>query len=282
MFLRLVCYHIVMRKKEKEVVGKTSELPVKEKKITVKRRSFLDSIFHILFNIVVAVASLVLLLIFPEAPWAAFLVVIASKFRIFAVKPRFWLANILASLPDLIFCLGIVVLTWLAGENGALWLQIILTAIYIVWLLLIKPMTKQSAVTFQALLSQFIGISALFAVADYLTLPVTVLLSFGIGFASARHILLSHQDNQLTLASVVWGLIVAELSFLAYHWSVVYEFFEVIRISQFALLIVALSIIVERVYDNLRKNKGKIKISEVLWPVAFSLAFILILVIVFN
>ena len=269
-------------KKQAKTVGQLISSQSKVKKMTVKRRSVFASIFHVVFNIVVALASLILLLIFPGAPWAAFLVVVASKFRVFAVKPRFWKANILASLPDLIFCLGIVVLTWLAGENGALWLQIILTAVYMIWLILIKPMTKKSAVTFQAVLSQFIGISALFAVANYLTLPGTVLICFIIGFATARHVLIAHQDNQMTLLSIVWGLVVAQLGFLSYHWSIVYEFFSAVKVSQFAIVIVILSFIVERIYNNARNNEGKIKISEVIWPVIFGFALILTLLIVFN
>jgi len=262
--------------------GQVKPEPVNDKKPDIKRRSFLAGIFHVVFNIGVAAASLILLLLFPDAPWAAFLVVIASKFRIFAVKPRFWKANILASLTDLIFCLGIVVLTWLAGEAGALWLQITLTAIYIAWLIIIKPMTKQMAVVFQAAASQFIGITAVFAVANYLTLPVTVLLCFGIGFSVARHILISHQENQLTLMSLIWGLVVAELGFLAYHWSIVYEFFGAIKISQFALLILILGFIVERFYHSAHKNEGKIKAAEVLWPTVFGFVLIMVLLIFFG
>jgi len=265
----------------KKVEKPVSEAP-KEKKMTIKRRTFFATLLHILFNVVVAAASLVLLLLFPEAPWAAFLVVIASKFRIFAVKPRFWKANILASLTDFIFCLGIVVLIWLAGDSGALWLQIILTAIYIVWLIIIKPLAKPAAVAFQAAASQFVGISALFAVANVLTLPVTVFLCFGIGFAVARHILIAHQDNQLTLISLVWGLIVAQLGFLAFHWSIAYEFFGAIKISQFAIVALVLGFIVERFYSSARKNEGKIKPQEVLWSTIFGFVLILILLIFFG
>ena len=267
-----------MKKKTKQ----TKSESVKEKKLSIKQRSVLASIFHIIFNIIVAVSSLVLLLLFPEAPWAAFLVVIASKFRIFAVKPRFWKANILASLTDLVFCLGIVVLIWLAGDVGAFWLQIVLTAVYIIWLIIIKPMTKQSAVAFQAAASQFVGIWALFAVANHLTLPVVILLSFGIGFSVARHILIAHRENQLMLMSFVWGLFVAQLSFLAYHWSIAYEFFGTLKVSQFAIIITVIAFSIERFYHNVQKNEGQIKTGNLILPIIFSAALIAILLIFFN
>ena len=255
----------------------------KEKKLGVKRKAFLASAFHIVFNVGAATLSLVLLLLFPEAPWAAFLVVVASKYRVFSVKSRFWVANILSNLTDFIFCLGLVILVWQAGVNGVLWLQIALTVIYILWLIVLKPMTKPVAVKIQAGLSQFVAITALFTVSDHLALPIIVALLFITGFAVARHLLMLHDEKQHTLIAMIWGLLLAEMGFVAYHWIVVYEvILSEITVSQFAIIATALGFLAERYYDSQRRNEGSVKWVDVVWPTIFTVILILILLFLFG
>ncbi|HEV7951791.1 MAG TPA: hypothetical protein VGO98_00230, partial [Candidatus Saccharimonadales bacterium] len=96
-----------------------------------KRRSRISELVYVGLNVAFAVALLVILLAI-ESPLPAFALVLLSKWRILAVRPRYWFVNILTNLVDIIVSLSIVILIYAA--SGALGLQVVLTAMYIVWL----------------------------------------------------------------------------------------------------------------------------------------------------
>lgn len=246
---------------------------------TVKKKDVVTSALHIVFNLAVAGSSLGLLLLFPDTPWPAIALVAVSKWRIFAVKPRFWIPNLLSNLTDFILCASLVVLTWQAG--GILWFQIALTALYAAWLIFLKPLTKTLPGMIQAGLSQFIGLTALFSVAEHLPLPVLLIIAFGIGFAVARHILMLHEEKQYTLISLAWGVVVCELSFVAYHWLIVYQL-GVVAIPEIAVIMAILALLAERYYTSFRKNDEQIKQSDVAAPTLFCLTLMVILLIFFS
>ena len=126
---------------------------------TSLKRFKLGDMLHLLSNL--ALAVLVYLLV---AVWQlytlAFILVILSKWRIFSVQPRFWFANIVANLVDII--VGLSVLVFIYQANSASWLQITWAALYAVWLVVVKPQSGTRAVTFQAAIGQFVGLTALF------------------------------------------------------------------------------------------------------------------------
>ena len=99
----------------------------------------------------------------------AILLVVLSKWRVIAVRPRYWWANFLSSLPDLIFGVGIAVISWCCRQLGdsyalvgtalpisPLIIQIVLCIIYAWWLVSIKPKHSETMVGFQALASQVV------------------------------------------------------------------------------------------------------------------------------
>jgi hypothetical protein len=249
---------------------------------SVKKKDLITGILHTTFNLTVVALSLTMLLLFPDTPWAAIGVVLLSKWRTFAVRPRFWAPNVLANLTDFIFCTGLVILMWQAGIADMLWLQIVYCVIYAAWLIVLKPMSKPLPVLLQAGISQFVALTALFAVADYLTLPVVVAGCFAIGFAISRHVLLLHKEQQYTLFSLIWGLVLAELGFVAYHWSVTYAIADVVQIPQMALIATALALAVERFYDSFRRHAGQIKFYDVIWSTLFATLFIAVTLLFFG
>jgi len=246
---------------------------------TANKKDVVTSVLHIVFNLSVAALSLVLLLLFPDTPWPAIALVVVSKWRIFAVKPRFWVPNLLSNLTDFVLCTGLVTLMWLAV--GVLPLQIALTVLYGAWLIFLKPMTKPLPVLLQASLSQFIGFVALFSVAGYLPLPILVILAFTIGFAVARHILMLHEEKQYTLLALIWGVLVCQISFVAYHWIVAYTYGPV-GIPQIAIIITILGFLAERYYTSFRKNDGQVKQDDVVVPTLFGITLLLVLLIFFS
>jgi hypothetical protein len=252
---------------------------------TTKKKDIFTSLLHIVFNALMAGGSLAFVLLFPDSPWAAIGLVVVSKFRVFAVKPRFWGQNILSNLTDFIFCSGIVLIIWGLGANGdssVLIYQLVLTVLYAGWLIFLKPLAKPLAVLVQAGLSQFVGLVALFSVADFLPVPIIVLICFGIGFAVARHVLMLHKERQYTLLALVWGFMLAQLGFLGYHWSLTYNFGPLIHIPEIAVVAAIIAFVIERYYNSYCENNGQIKQEEVLLPTLFGSIALLITLVFFS
>jgi len=245
-----------------------------------KRRSLLSELIYILLNIALAIAILAVVWA-VDSPIAAFALVLLSKWRILAVRPRYWFANIQANSVDIIVSLSIIILLYAA--SGAVIAQYILTAAYIVWLLFIKPRSKRVFVTLQAGTATFLGVSALMTVSyDWMASPV-VLLMWLIGYSAARHVLSNYDEAHISFYSLLWGFIVAEIGWLTYHWTFAYELSGVgnIKLVQSALIVTSLSFLAERIYASYTKH-GEVRSGDVILPALLSISLIVILLVFFN
>lgn len=245
------------------------------------KRSRVSDMAYVALNIGLALALLFIAVAYPEAPWIAVLAVAISKWRVFGVRPRFWVANVIANLVDVIVSLSVVVLLYAA--SGAWMLQLGLTAAYIAWLLWVKPRSKRHYIAIQAGVSIFVGITALMTVSYGLDASITVIGMWLIGFSAARHLLGSYDESHSLFFSFMWGLFFAELGWLAYHWTFVYSLpgFGNIKLVQVAIIATAMSFVAERAYDS-RYKHGTVRFSDVLGPGILSVVLIVILVTFFN
>lgn len=247
---------------------------------SAKRRSLVSELIYVLLNVGLAVAVLIVVWA-VESPLPAFALVLLSKWRVLAVRPRYWFAHIQANTVDIIVSLSLVVLLYSAGhgmgDNGMI-VQIILTMLYVGWLLLLKPRTKRSFVIAQAGVALFFGTTALFGVAYGWPSSVIVILMFIIGYASSRHVLSAYSDNDLTLMSIIWGFVMAQIGWLTFHWTIAYPipFVEGIKIPQVALLVVALGFASERIYSSYSKH-SVVRNVDVMLPVLFAVGIIIAL-----
>ena len=89
----------------------------------------------------------------------AIILIILAKWRMLAVKPRYWLANIRSNLVDIF--VGLSILSFMASTNNLI-TQLVWTAAYIAWLVWLKPQTKQIPVIIQALIAQTISLVAFY------------------------------------------------------------------------------------------------------------------------
>lgn len=245
------------------------------------RRTVVSEATYIILNLALAVATLLVVLAF-EAPWPAFLLVVLSKWRILAVRPRFWFANIQTNLVDIMVGLSAVLLMWQA--TGALWLQILITVLFAAWLLVLKPRSRRNAMLLQAGVSQFASIMALYSVAYTMPAFVVVLLMWIIGYATARHALTTYEEEDATQLSLVWGYITAALGWLAYHWTIGYALFidtGEVKVPQIAIVVLGLSYLAERAYA-LYRHDGHISFNKIRWPLIFVSALLFIVLTVFN
>ncbi len=241
---------------------------------SVARRSKVSDIVYVILNFALAAAVLGLTVAF-QPPYVAYLLVIVSKWRVFAVRPRFWWANFQTNVVD--FLVGICAVTLIWQASGTFLIQLLLAILYAAWLLVLKPRSSRKYVIMQAGISQFLGLTALFSVAHYLDSGIVVAACFFIGLVTARHALASYDDEDITLFSVVWGFLLAELGWLCYHWVVAYDITTSLLLPQVAILAGLLGFVAIRFYDAKYHKKSLTKTLRA--PVLFSLAVLSILLI---
>jgi hypothetical protein len=245
-----------------------------------KRRSLVSELIYVGLNIALAV-TLLIVVSATSSPLPAFALVLLSKWRILAVRPRYWFANIQTNLVDLIVSMSIVILLYSA--TGAFTAQLLLTALYIVWLLYIKPKSKRSFMAVQAGAAVFLGVSALMIVSYDWIATVPVIIMWLIGFSAARHVLSSYDEPHTSFYSLVWGLLFAEIGWLTYHWGFAYAIPGVgdIQLTQAALIALGVSFVAERAYTSYEKH-GSVRSSDVIMPALLSVSVILLLILFFN
>jgi hypothetical protein len=246
----------------------------------VKRRSFLSDLIYNILNVALAVALLVIVQT-ADSTLPAFLLVILSKWRVLAVRPRFWVANIQANLVDLIVSTSMVI--FLYTTQGHLALQIVLTLLYIAWLLVLKPRSKRHLVVLQAGIAAFVGVTALYTVSFAWPASAVVVLMWLIGYATARHVFGAYEEKGMSLLCLAWGYLIAQVGWLAYHWAVAYSLplAGSLKIPQVAIIVLGLSFVAQQVYGSYMKHK-EVRPGEILLPILLSSSVIAILLFVFS
>lgn len=246
----------------------------------VKRKSAFNEAMYYLLNVAL-VAVLFVMSQTIQSPTLAIMIVLLSKWRIFLVRPRYWWVNIQANLVDIVVGISIVTLMYLPEVH--LFSQILLAIQYIVWLLVIKPMSKRWQMMLQSFVAVIYGITALYAVSYEWPVFLVVLLMFVIGYSAARHYLYTYEESQVIFFSSIWGLLFAELGWLAYYWTFSYSLpgTEVIKLPQVAIIAMLFSFLGERIYRSWSKDK-RIVPGDMILPVVFSGLLIAVILIFFN
>lgn len=245
-----------------------------------RRRSRLSDVAYVALNIGLALAVLAVTLS-TQNIWLPLLTIIISKWRVLAVRPRFWWQNILANSVDLI--VGISYVLFLYATAGAISLQIGLTAVYIIWLLFIKPRSKRAFVVFQAGAALFTGTTALSMVAYGVDTFFFVLGMWAIGYVTARHVLIHYEFPVMGFFSLVWGLVMAEIAWFSHSWLFAYELpaSGSLKLSQLALIVTLLGFVAERALASHHVH-GNVRSNDLAMPSIFALSLIVIIVVFFS
>jgi hypothetical protein len=214
-------------------------------------RTRVSNAVYIGLNVLLPVAILFLVRLDP--PYLAFGLVILSKWRILALRPRFWWANIKANLADMMVGISAVGLIYLSGSSFML--QVILAVLYGVWLLAIKPRSGTHGVLLQAGIMQFVSIVTLFHYSVLLPELFVLLSCWLIGYVSARHVVSNYEEKYIEMLSVMWGLFVLEISWVMYRWTNVYNLGLPIKIPQIALMMLVIGFCAARMYDFSKTQK---------------------------
>ena len=246
-----------------------------------KSRNIISSILHVILNILLGVGSILITVI--TGSWViGLLLVLISKWRVFAVRPRYLMVNILSSLVDFIVGASFVIIAYCSGTTF-LPIHAVLAIGYTIWLLFIKPRSSEVFAEIQSLIAVFLGATAITMLYASSNSIFVVVFCYLLGFAASRHILVQSDDNNFGLATISCGLISAEIAWLCSNWLIVYTFGNTgIAIPQLAILLTIFSFISNRVFKSSIEHDGKVNISEILVPAIFSLLIVAIIVIWFS
>ena len=151
----------------------------------------------------------------------AFSLVVLSKWRMVAVKPRFWLTNIRANAIDMI--VGVSVVIFLV-QSSSLPFQILFSGLYIAWLIFLKPASSLLATSSQAIIGQFVGLTALYLAWVNGPLYGLVLTTGVICYFGAHHFFDGYDEPYAKLLSYIWAYFGAALAWLLAHWLLYYKF----------------------------------------------------------
>lgn len=254
----------------------------------VRRRSFVSEVVYTILNIAFALA-LAAVIYTTESIILALVLVFISKWRVFAVRLRYWFANLQSNLVDFVVSLSAVFMMYgiatadLLDSRKLIFLGII-TLVYIVWLLFIKPRSSRMFVVWQAAFALFGGITVLFSESYNWPVSLVVLAMWLIGFSVARHVLSSYdEETHLFPLSLVWGLVLAEIGWVAYHWTIGYRvpWLSDLYIPQIAIIVICLSFVAQKAYDSFYHHQ-KVRMHDILLPLIFSIAVIAVLLLFFN
>lgn len=250
-----------------------------------KRRSLLSESIYVLLNLALAGAVLGAVLA-TGTPWLALGLVLLSKWRVLAVRPRYWFAHIETNTVDLIVSLGLVLLMFTVGQSGAqgaVVVQTVIAVLYALWLLILKPRSRRAYVVIQAGVAVVVGTMALAAISYEWPSSVFVIIMWIIGYASARHVLSAYSEENLRLFSLLWAFLFAEVGWLCYHWTIAYTlpFSAGLKLPQMTIILLALCYLAENIYATYEK-KQKIRVGDIALPMFLSLGIIFVLVIFFN
>lgn len=149
----------------------------------------------------------------------AFLIILLSKWRMFVVRPRYWLTNITANAVDIM--VGLSILTFMDHTNGPA-LQLLWAAAYGVWLVFIKPGSNVFLVSMQAMIGQALALVALYIAWVEAPLLGIVIGTWLICYLSARHFFLSFEDEYNSFYAQTWAYFAAALTWVLGHWLLFY------------------------------------------------------------
>lgn len=246
-----------------------------------KSRNIVSNMMHVFLNLLLGVGA-VLITVLSGSPVLGLILVLVSKWRIFAVRSRYLWVNIKSNLVDLIVGFSVVVLAYYAGA-AFLPVDFVLMVVYAVWLLFIKPLSSESAAMAQSLIAVFLGMSAVAIMASGLDAIAIVLLAFIVGYAASRHVLAQSSDQDFTLTTLICGLVFGEVAWLCQSWGIVYTFgASGIRIPQVAIVLTLFAFAYNYARRAMIKYQDDFLFRYVAGPVMFSVLLIAVIVIWFS
>lgn len=172
---------------------------------------------HIAFNVLLPILAYILVRI--DFVSLAIILIILSKWRMFAVRPRYWTANIISSSMDMV--VGVSFVLFMANTS-VVWWQLFWAILYGGWLIALKPRSDILSVSAQAMIGQILGLTVLYLKFGDAPLAGLVLSTWAITYLAARHFMTSFEEPHVALLAHIWGWFCASLAFILGHWLLFY------------------------------------------------------------
>ena len=246
-----------------------------------KSRNIVSSLLHVILNLLLAIVSIGATLATGNCLIGLILVVV-SKWRVFAVNHRYWLLNLRSSLVDFIVGFSFVLLAYCAGST-LLPVHLVLMAGYAVWLIFIKPRSSAIFTIIQAIIAILLGITTATIFAAIGDSSILVISAFIIGFAASHHVLIQGEDRDATFISLIFGLFFSEIAWLSHSWLIIYTIGSTgICLSQLSLILSVLAFAYFEVQEAIAKRQNRLKFTDIALPVIFSICVVIVLVVGFS
>jgi len=184
---------------------------------------------HMATNI--GLVLLVFILVRIDFAQLALALVLLSKWRMLAVRPRFWPALVRYNSIDIIVSVSLLV--FMVHTDDQL-MQLIWAGVYALWLVVLKPATGALMVSVQAMAGLLFGLSAVFMEWGGSPLYWLVFAVALVCYLAARHFFDSFDEPYAKLLSYLWAFFASALTWVLGHWLLFYG-----PIAQPTLLLVA-------------------------------------------
>ena len=241
-------------------------------------------------------AVILLLTVASGTPVIGIVLVLLSKWRMVAVRSRYLLLNIKSNLVGLTVGVGAVILIYYGGQNvgsdaymlGILGMdvslaQIFWAAVYVAWLVWLNHKTSEKMTEVQALVAVFVGMAAVGLAFSGMDLLFSAAASFVIGYGAARHVLVQSEDYDFTLMTFVAGALLAELTWVLWHWAIVLNYgWTQIRIPQIAVVGTIAMFCLMKTYKAAVRHDGIVRAKNVWKPVLFSVILMVVVLVWFS
>jgi len=149
----------------------------------------------------------------------AIFLILLSKWRMFAVRPRYWVANLIGNGIDIMVAVSLVLFM---ASTSVVWWQLFWTLLYGGWLLWLKPRYDVLSVSAQAMVGQLLGLSLLYLKFGDSPIAGLVAGTWLVTYLSARHYLTSFEEPHSALLAHIWAYFSASLAFVLAHWLLFY------------------------------------------------------------
>jgi len=235
----------------------------------VRPSSGFSSLLHFLLNALLPI--LVLLLVRFNFAYIAVVFVLLAKWRMFAMRPRYWIPNLRSNAVDI--SVGLSVVAFLAGTN-VLATQLFWTIAYIAWLVWLKPKSNPVAVMSQALIAQAVTIVAFYKAFPNSSLLAGIIVTWLVCYSAARHFLGAFDEPLTRQMTQIWAWFGACMAWILGHWVIQYLF-----LPQIALVLTVLGYGLATLYYLDKNERLKASLRRQLLGV---MGLILLIIIVFS
>lgn len=235
----------------------------------IRPKSGFAQVLHIGLNAILPV--LVFVLVRINFYQLALVLILLSKWRMLAVKPRYWLANIVSNGVDIIF--GVSMLVLMINGDTYSW-QLLWGAVYILWLIFIKPMSNILGVSVQAIIAQSFGLVALFIWLSGAPSYQLIIGVWAICYLAARHFFTAYEEVFSSMFAHAWGYFASALTWVLAHWLLFYGL-----IPQPAIILFVMSVGVGSLYylEHFDKLNKMLKRQIILALIA-----VIVIILVFS